>query len=453
MIIANQVLWLDTTAGVAGDMVMAALVDAGAPLDQLRAAVAAVIPGSVRLTRADVARCGQRATKIDVETLVVDPPHRDWTMISKMIQDSDLSEITKRSALATFELLARAESRAHGIPIEMVHFHEVGALDSIADIVASCEALRLLNVTEIVGTPVAVGTGSVRTSHGRIPVPVPAVVQLALGWPTMAGSAEVDHGYDVGELATPTGMALVRALAARCGPQPEMVTTAVGVGAGTKDTPGRPNVVRVLLGTRSTASAPRGLTTTPKTVTELAANIDDLDPRLLPGVLSSLLDAGALDAWLTPALMKKGRPAHILHALCTPGTADRLTNLIFDRTSTLGVRRYARLDRSVRERAWFDLDLQGQLVRVKVGFHEGVISQATPEFEDVAAAASGLGISELEALKRAELAARQAGLAPGEPLPPGVANSSSSRTSDVLLYHVDVPWDHGDAAGPVFDVP
>lgn len=407
MINTSQTLWLDTRAGVAGDMVLAALVDAGAPLDRLQLAIDAVIPEAVRLTSTEVTRCGQRATKIDVEVLVEDSPHRDWKTIEKMIQESELPDTTLRSALATFELLARAESRAHGIPAENVHFHEVGALDSIADIVASCEALRLLNVTEIIGTPVAVGAGTVRTSHGVLPVPVPAVAQLALGWPTMSG---VTEGERSGELATPTGMALVRALATRCGPQPDLVTTAVGVGAGTKDTQGQPNVVRAFLGTRTGA-------TTPETVTELAANLDDLDPRLLPGVISSLLSSGALDAWLTPALMKKGRPAHVLHVLCEADATSQLTNLIFERTSTLGVRRYEGLARSVRDRAWFDLSLSGETVRVKVGSHEGVISQATPEFEDVAEAARKLGRSELELLKQAESAAREAGLAPGEPLP------------------------------------
>ncbi len=395
-----SVLWIDASAGVAGDMLLGALVDAGADLRAIQLAVDAVVPGSVVLRSEQVVRGGQRATKVHVEVSVEQHHHRHWTDIRGMLRQADLAPRTRDLALACFGRLADAEGRVHGIDPEQVHFHEVGALDSIADVVGCCEGVRLLGVDVVVATPVAVGAGSVQVAHGVMPVPVPAVAQLAIGWPTTAHPGTPDRMP--GELATPTGMALVRTLAGTAGPQPPMVTTAVGVGAGTKDFPWWPNVVRVVLGEPVGTTIGDG---TPERVVELACNIDDIDPRLLPGVISALVDAGALDAWLTPIVMKKGRPAHTLHVLGIADLADELTATIFATTTTIGVRRYADLHRAVQEREFRTVDVSGHPVRIKVSRWRGRVTNATPEFDDVAAAAGALGVPEKLVLDLARSAA------------------------------------------------
>jgi pyridinium-3,5-bisthiocarboxylic acid mononucleotide nickel chelatase len=427
---ASPTAYIDATAGIAGDMLLAALVDAGADLAAVQAVLDALVPDSVRFVRSSVDRAGQRATKVDVEVLVADPPHRTWASIREMLERARgrdaVPDRTIDLALRVFGLLADAEGKTHGVPADEVHFHEVGALDSLADVIGACEAWRQLGVTEGAGSVIAVGSGRIRAAHGDIPVPVPAVVRLAQGWPTVAGELlpprghahshdhphEHDHDHapvpehmaggphehggrrvpagvapGIGELATPTGVALMRGLAAISGPQPALITTAVGVGAGTKDTPGRPNVVRVLVG-RADAHA------TPTAAMQLEANVDDLDPRLWPGVVDELLEHGALDAWLTPIVMKRGRPAVTIHALVREETADDTADLLMDRTGTLGVRMH-RVERRIRTREFSEIDVQGQRIAVKIARDAaGSVVRREPEFRDVVAAARVLGISE-----------------------------------------------------------
>lgn len=454
----GKTAWFDTFAGVAGDMLLGALVDAGAELAAIQAAVDAVVPGAVQLVASQVQRQSQRATKVDVEVLVGDQPHRQWRQIRQLLLDAELAEITRDRALATFTLLAEAEGRVHGIDPDEVHFHEVGALDSIADVVGVCEALRLLGITQVIGSPIAVGSGQVWVAHGLMPVPVPAVAQLSIGWPTMAGelpgvdgqedghhqhSHDHDHdhqpGHDhhrhthdqqhahhqqhphddqqprqLGELATPTGVALIRSLAERCGPLPAMITQAIGVGAGTKDTIGRPNVVRVVVGQTNVASVPDQAVTQPaatgvEELATLSANLDDLEPRLWPGVLDALLGAGALDAWLVPILMKKGRPAQLLQVLCRLADAERLAEMMLNHTSTFGVRQAPVSHRFVLDRLWRQIEVADQPVRIKLGLRAGVIVRATPEWDDVAAAAKASGLSEIDLLREAEAKAQAVG--------------------------------------------
>ena len=394
--------WSDASAGVAGDMLLGALVDAGADLTALQRAVDAVLPGAVHLTVTPVTRAGLRALKVDVTPLADDAPHRTWRDVRALLGRAALPGPVRDRAIAIFARLAGAEAHVHGISTEDVHFHEVGALDSIADVVGVCAALERLGVATLTAGEIAVGAGRVRTAHGDVPVPVPAVVELARGWRVRAGGT--------GELTTPTGMAAIRTLAARCEDLPSMAVEAVGIGAGSRDTPGRANVVRVVLG----AVPPADTRTEP--VVLLEANVDDLDPRLWPEVLAGLLRCGAADAWLVPIVMKKGRPAHTLTVLCHPEQTGVLRDRMFRDTSTLGVRERP-LRRYALARAFVDIDLDGGAVAVKVGHSGGVIVQVMPEFADVTALARRLGRPERLVLQDASAAAAAAGLVVGAELP------------------------------------
>ncbi len=465
---ATRHAWIDASAGVAGDMLLGALIDAGADLAVVQEAVDAVVPDSVRLVASEVTRCGQRAVKITVEVVAEDLPHRRWATIREGLQSALLAAPVRDRALATFARLAEAEAEAHGIPAEDVHFHEVGALDSIADVVGVAAALADLEVTSVSAGAVAVGSGRVRAAHGELPVPVPAVVRLSAGWRVHAGGA--------GELATPTGMALVTALSTVCEDLPALRVVGSGAGAGTKDFPDRPNITRVIMGevepsaatapatesdaettstgstgteSMSTESTDRESTGT-ESMTVLEANVDDLDPRLWPGVIDRLLQAGAADAWLTPILMKKGRPAHLLSVLSRPELVEVLQQLILTHTSTLGIRCY-QVSRIALSRRWYTVDLPsadppsadppgaevaeagaagagagvagagagvaGAEVRVKVGYDSTGIRQLNPEFADVASVAATYGLPEREVLALAQAAARDAGLVLGAPPP------------------------------------
>jgi len=398
--------WIDASAGVAGDMLLGALVDAGADLGAVQRAVDAVIPGSVRVVARPVTRAGQRATKIDIEVLTDDLPHRRWSTIRELLAAAELAEPVRRRAVSAFAALAEAEASVHGVGVDEVHFHEVGALDSIADTVGVSAALHSLDIDSLSASPVAVGSGRVRTAHGELGVPVPAVVQLSTGWQIQSGGA--------GELTTPTGMALLSALCERCEDLPDLTLLASGAGAGTRDTPGRPNLTRVLVGTRAAATGnDHG-----EAAVIIEANVDDLDPRLWPGVLASLLAAGAADAWLTPMIMKKGRPAYTLGVLGRPDQAARLRNVIFSQTSSIGVR-VRDAAKFALPRGWVEVTVQGGSVAVKIAVRKGLISQLEVEFDDVTRLAAQRGVAERVVLREAQIAADHAGLAIGAPVPDG----------------------------------
>ena len=412
-----RLAWVDASAGVAGDMLLGALVDAGADLAVLQAAVDAVVPGAVRLRRSEVVRAGLRAAKVDVDVLVDDPPHRTWASVRALLEAADLPGPVRAGATAVFARLAEAEGRVHGVPASEVHFHEVGALDAVADVVGTCAALHALGVTTLVTSAVALGSGTVRAAHGSLPVPVPAVLELARGWDVLAGGAAGPAA--TGELATPTGVALLTALAQGSGPLPALRVEASGVGAGTRDTPERANVVRVVLG--APAPAPRSHR---ETAVLLETTVDDLDPRVWPDVLAHLLAVGALDAWLTPVLMKKGRPGHVLSVLSGPRDAEALVDAVLEHTSTLGVRR-STVERDVLERAWVQVPVASGSgtgavsgsVWVKVGHRAGAVVQAMPEFTDVQALAHDWRRPVAQVLVLARAAAVDAGLAAGAPWP------------------------------------
>lgn len=433
---SGTAVWLDLSAGVAGDMLLGALLDAGASLNAVRSAVEAVVPGLVSIELSACQRSGLRASRAVVSSLAEDHPHRSWATIRGLLAAATgLNAEVCRCATNVFAHLAEAEGEVHGIPADAVEFHEVGSWDSIADVVGVCAALVDLvgevSTSTVRAGAIALGSGSVRAAHGRLPVPGPAVLSLVArsGWPVVTGGAE----SDLGELATPTGVALVTTLAGVAAVLPPSRVQRVGVGAGARERADRANVVRAIVGrfgpvgAGSAGDGPAGdgaagdgaaevglVGDGPATESMLVleTNVDDLDPRVWPTVLEALLDAGAADAWLTPILMKKGRPAHTVHALVSLGAADVVREVLFAHTSTLGVREYA-VARHALARSWVPVAVDGETVRIKVGSRAGRIVQATVEFEDARAAAQRLGRPVREVLAAAEAAAAVAGMARG----------------------------------------
>ena len=383
--------WVDATAGASGDMLLGALLDAGVPLEVVATAVAAVAPEAVALAPEPATRGGLRATRCRV-VAADSTTARSWADVRALLDAAALDPQVRDLARTAFSRLAAAEAAVHGTSADEVHFHEVGALDAIADVVGVCAGFVHLGLDEVVLSPVAVGSGRVGAAHGSLPVPVPAVVELLRGVPSAAGPGEQ-------ESCTPTGAALLTTLATSTGPQPPMAVERVGLGAGGRDPVSHPNVLRLLVG-HPVAAADQ-----PGSAVVLEANVDDLDPRLWPGVLAALLEAGAADAWLTPILMKKGRPAHTLSVLVGPGSLAAVRRTVFEQTSTIGVREVGHtktaLDREERT-----LPVAGHQVRVKVARLEGRVVNVQPEYDDVAAAAAATGRPVKDVLAEAAAAAQ-----------------------------------------------
>ncbi|WP_296136492.1 nickel pincer cofactor biosynthesis protein LarC [uncultured Tessaracoccus sp.] len=414
----RRVLWIDAREGAAGDMLLGALLDAGADAGSVAAVLELVAPGLLHLQRRTVTRGAFRATKVDVLADEPDPPARHLADVEAMLAADGVPAPTRAVALDAFRRLAVAEGAVHGMPPEEVHFHEVGALDSIGDVVGVAEALRTLGVAEVRCSTVALGQGEVRTQHGLLAVPPPAVLELARGFEVETGGPP-----EAGELCTPTGLALLRAMCAGQGAMPRMRVERIGIGAGTRVRADRAGVVRAVLG-HPTTPPDAGHHHT-EGLREVAANVDDLDPRLWPAVIDRLLDAGALDAWLTPVVMKRGRPAHQLTALVDEGAVEAVTDAVLAHTSTLGVRVTAPLHRRTLARTWVPVDVDGIAVRIKVsGDGPGhPIQQATAEFVDVARLAEARGEAQRIALARAQSAAWATGLRPGAPWPEGARDA------------------------------
>ena len=383
---ATTFAWFDARAGASGDMVLGALIDAGAPIEVVQAAVDALGVEPVRLSAREVTRAGLAATKVDVD-VSSSSTTRTWADVRGLLESATLADDVRARALDVFGRLARAEAVAHRISPEDVHFHEVGALDSLADVVGSCAALHALGVADAVGSAVAVGSGSVRTAHGVLPVPVPAVLAL------LAEAGAPVHAGDVSEeTCTPTGAALLASTVSSWGGLPPMRVTRTGYGAGGRDPAEVPNVLRVVLGERLAPGDVHGPTDDAAVTSALVleANVDDLDPRLWPGVLASLLAAGAADAWLTPILMKKGRPAHTLSVLTSAQHADNVRRVAFRESSTIGLREHG-VEKRALGRETRTVTVDGADVRVKVALLDGEVVNVSPEYEDVAAAAAALG--------------------------------------------------------------
>ncbi|WP_448640417.1 nickel pincer cofactor biosynthesis protein LarC [Geodermatophilus sp. URMC 63] len=402
----SRVGWLDLGSGVSGDMLLGALVGAGVPPATLSAALEPLgLP--ITLRREDVRRGGLAAVRVHVEVPAGDQPHRTWADVRVLL--GRLPEPLRSSVSGVFAALARAEAAVHGVPADAVHFHEVGALDAVADVVGVCAGVAALGLDRLVASPIALGSGSVRTAHGVLPVPGPAVLAL------LADASVPAHGGPAGEeLATPTGVALVTSLASGYGPLPPLRPAATGTGAGGRDPADRPNVVRLVVGEALEAGSPEPGSA--QQVVVLETNVDDLDPRAWPAVLAGLLAAGALDAWLTPVLVKKGRPAHVVSALAEPAAVPAVRAVLFRETTTLGVRESV-VARSVLARRFATVDVDGQPVAVKLGLGpDGGVLNAVPEWEDVVRAAAAL--DRPVKLVLAQASGRAQALAAGSP-PPG----------------------------------
>jgi uncharacterized protein (TIGR00299 family) protein len=398
--------WLDLAAGASGDMLLGALVDAGVPLDVPAAAIAALPVERIRLVTESVTRHGLGATRVHVHA-PASSEHRTWVDVRALLAEAALPEPVREGALAVFERLAVAEGRVHRVSPDEVHFHEVGALDALADVVGVVAGFEHLGLSRLTASPVALGSGSARGAHGVVPIPGPAVLELLAGVPVTAGAVPA-------EMCTPTGAALVAARVDEWTTLPPMRVERVGVGAGGRDPVELPNVVRLVLG-EPTEPQPAGPVV-------LEANVDDLDPRLWPGVLDALVAAGASDAWLTPILMKKGRPAHTLSVLCRPDALGDVQAAVFATTSTIGMR-VVPVGKVALERVQTSVDVLGGRVGAKVAVSGGRVVNVSVEYEDVAALASETGVPVKEALRAATAAAEAAyPVSPaGPPTPPGAA--------------------------------
>ena len=383
--------WLDLAAGASGDMLLGALVDAGVPLEVIASAVEALPVERIRLVPELVTRHGLGATRVHVHA-PESHHHRTWPDVRALLAAADLAVGVRDRALAVFERLAVAEGRVHRTSPDEVHFHEVGALDALADVVGVVAGFAHLGLTRLTASPVALGSGSARGAHGVVPVPGPAVLELLAGVPVVAGPVPA-------EMCTPTGAALVAELVDEWATLPPMRVERVGTGAGGRDPEQLPNVVRLVLGEPGGAAAPSPVV--------LETNVDDLDPRLWPGVLDTLFAAGASDAWLTPILMKKGRAAHTLSALCPPDAVPAVQAAVFAATSSIGLR-VVPVGKVALERAHASVDVLGGRVGVKVAVTGGRMVNVSVEYEDVAALARELGLPVKEVLRAATAAAEAA---------------------------------------------
>lgn len=368
-------LYVDCVAGVAGDMLLGALLDAGADAERVRSGLGGLgIEGlELRLERAE--RHAIAATRARV-VAAPGQPERTWASARELIDGAGLPARAHARAQEALARLARAEGRVHGVPPEQVHLHEAGAVDALAEVCGVALALEELDVERVVCSPLPMPRGFVVAAHGRLPLPAPGALELLKGAPLYGVEVDV-------ELVTPTGAALVSSLAERYGPLPPMRLVDVGAGAGARDIDSIPNIVRVLLGEPLGAGGEGA-------VSLIETNLDDLVPELVPDAAESCFAAGALDVWATPAQMKKGRPGVVLSALARPADEHAVADALLRGTGTLGVR-IGQLRRLELERDWHTVEVAGEQVRVKVGRRAGERISLAPEHDDCAAVAGRTG--------------------------------------------------------------
>lgn len=389
-----KTLYIDGFAGISGDMFLGALIDAGADLAQIRTQLATMPLTGYQLTADGVMKNGIAATKIHITT-EEQSRHRHLRDILQLVENSGLSFRVKAQSAKIFKVLAAAEAKVHGISAEQVHFHEVGAVDSIIDIIGSVIALEILGVTDISCSPLPPGAGFVQCAHGTIPLPAPATAELLAGVPLAPSTI-------VGETVTPTGAALVKTLSRQFGPLPPMIIERVGYGAGTADRE-IPNIVRVILG----QTAPQEQNNR-DSMWILETNIDDMNPEFFPFIIDKCLAIGAADVYVTPVLMKKGRPGYLLSVLCAETFINTLADVLLQETSSLGIRYYL-VNRRKLHRELISADTCYGSIDIKIGRHPetGAVLNIAPEWECCKQAALTHNIALKTVYDAAKTAARQ----------------------------------------------
>lgn len=373
-----KTLYFDCFAGASGDMILGAMVAAGVDSNVLRDELSKLNVDGFNVNFETVDRSGVSATYARVET-AHEHKHRHLSDIKKIIEESNVSGAAKKLSIQIFTRLAEAEGLVHNEPVDHVHFHEVGALDAIVDIVGAAICFDLLKIERFVSSPLHVGSGMIQMAHGRFPVPPPAVAELLKGVPFYSTDIQ-------GELLTPTGAAIITTVCTEFSPIPQMTTEVTGYGAGTRQYKDFPNVLRVMLG-ETEAGAARD-----EQLWMLETNIDDMSPQLLGHVMDRAFEQGALDCYFTPVHMKKNRPGVLLSVLCERDRKEPLLNLLFTETTTLGVRSYEVTRRALR-RSMVRVETQYGPIDVKVAHLNGCVVNEKPEFEQVRAAATKAGVA------------------------------------------------------------
>jgi uncharacterized protein (TIGR00299 family) protein len=373
-----KLAYFDCFSGISGDMTLGALVDAGCAVEHLRSELCGLQVSGWELTAEKVWKNGMAATYVKVVT-EDQSKHRSLSAILEILEKSQLTAGVRDRAGAIFRKLGEAEARVHDVAVEKIHFHEVGAVDAIVDIVGACIGFHALGIERFACSPLNVGGGTAKMAHGVLPVPAPATANLLQGKPTYSNGVQR-------ELVTPTGAAIVATLCDLFGPQPAMTVSAIGYGAGTADLEGQPNVVRIMVGEAVGKGEEKGAQAgVPALLDEeiavVEANLDDMNPQIYGYFLEKALGAGALDVYTTPVQMKKNRPGTLLTVLCKPQDTNALMSIIFAETTTFGVRTY-RAQRRVLPREWVSVATDYGDVRIKVSRVNGRILHVAPEFED-----------------------------------------------------------------------
>jgi uncharacterized protein (TIGR00299 family) protein len=361
--------YFDCFSGISGDMTLGALIDAGCDIGHLRKELQALQVPGWEISAEKVWKNGMAATFAKVKT-EGQKKHRSLTDILEILKKSQLTSQVRDRASAVFQKLGEAEARVHDIPLEKIHFHEVGAVDAIVDIVGACIGFNVLGIDKFACSPLNVGGGTAKMAHGVLPVPAPATATLLQGKPTYSNGVER-------ELVTPTGAAIVATLCDRFGPQPPMTVSAIGYGAGTADLEGQPNVLRIMIGDAAEKVFPGY----DEEISVIEANLDDMNPQIYGYFLERALAAGALDVYTMPVQMKKNRPGTLLTVLCKPPDTNTLTSLIFAETTTFGVR-VTTAQRRILPREHVRVSTTFGDVRIKLSRVNGRILHVSPEFED-----------------------------------------------------------------------